>query len=470
MPERLPPEGSRVSLSPLDGAFLSLESPKDHLNIGLVGVFDPGTSGGGWSYQRVRGLLEARLDRMPLLRQRLVHVPFDLNQPLWADDERFDLDAHLHRAALPAPGSVRELADLAATVISRPFDFERPLWELWTVEGLEGGRVAHVLKSHHAALDGIAIAELGLHLTDPQPEPDGDEAPAPWRAAPGPSLARRCVHAARGVSQEPVSAVRLATSAARRLGQKVRGEQGTAPPLLTAPRTPFNGHVSSRRTAAFTSMPLGDVRAVGQATGATTNDVVLAVCAGALRARLAQEDALPERPLLALVPRSVRRDEDPQGRGNRLVPMLVPIPTHLDDPTARLEAAAAGATAAKQRAAEGGEAAFAHLPELAPPALTTRVTRFYADHRLADHHPPLFNLTISNVPGPTVPLYSAAARMQGVYPMGPVYEGSGLNITVTSYLDTLQVGIVACPDRVPDPWALGHELAESLAELLKHTT
>ena len=462
-----------ASLSPLDATFLSLESSKDHLNIGLVGVFDPSTSPEGWSYERGRELLASRLHRMPVLRQRLAHVPFGLNRPLWADDERFDLDAHLHRAALPTPGSIRELAALAADVISRPLDLDRPLWELWTVEGLQGGKVAYVLKSHHAALDGLALAELGLHLTDTDPEPappDEPGAAGEWQPAPPPSLARRSTHAARGLLHEPLAAARMTAAAVRSAGRAVRAPVESSTRVLRAPRTPFNGCISPRRTVAFSSLALSSLRSVQQATDTTMNDVVLAMCAGALRRMLEDEDAVPDRPLLALVPRSVRSEDDPQDRGNRLVPMLVAIPAHLDEPTEQLEAASAAARTAKQRAEDGDRSPWLRLSELAVPGLARPLSRFYTNQRLADHHPPLMNLTISNVPGPPVTLYSAGARLEATFPMGPVYEGNGLNITVTSYVDALQVGVVACPDRVPDPWGLLHRLEDSLNGLVKATT
>jgi diacylglycerol O-acyltransferase / wax synthase len=460
-----------MSLSPLDATFLSLESPKDHLNIGLVGVFDPSTAPDGWSYERGRELLASRLHRMPVLRHRLAHVPFGLNRPLWADDEHFDLDAHLHRAALPAPGSVRELATLAADVISRPLDLDRPLWELWTVEGLEGGKVAYVLKSHHAALDGLALAELGLHLTDPEPTAvDVPEADDTWEPAPAPSLLHRSIHAARGVLHQPVAAARVTAATARSAGRAVRPTTDPPTPVLRAPRTPFNGCISPRRTTAFSSLALDSLRSVQQATDTTMNDVVLATCAGALHRMLADEDEVPDRPLVALVPRSVRGTDDPGDGGNRLVPMLVPVPAHLAEPLERLEAASAAAGAAKRRAEDGERSPLLRLSELAVPALARPISRFYADRRLADHHPPLINLTISNVPGPPVPLYSGGARLEATFPLGPVYEGSGLNITVTSYLDALQVGVVACPDRVPDPWGLLHHLEDALDELVKAAT
>lgn len=459
-----------MSLSPLDATFLSLESPKDHLNIGLVGVFDPSTAPQGWSHEHGRALLASRLHRIPVLRQRLAHVPFGLNRPLWADDERFDLDAHLHRAALPSPGSIRELATLAADVISRPLDLERPLWELWTVEGLQGGKVAYVLKSHHAALDGLALAELGLHLTDPEPVPPDEPDPfEEWRPAPPPSLARRSTHAARGLLHEPLAAARMTAAAVRSAGRAVAAPGASPAPVLRAPRTSFNGTISARRTAAFSSLALESLRSVQQATDTTMNDVVLATCAGALRRMLGDEDEVPDRPLLALVPRSVRGEDDPRDRGNRLVPMLVTIPAHLGDPIERLEAASAAARGAKQRAADGDRSPWLRLSELAVPGLARPLSRFYTNRRLADHHPPLINLTVSNVPGPPTTLYSAGARLEATFPMGPVYEGSGLNITVTSYRDTLQVGTVACPDRVPDPWGLLHRLEDALNELVKAT-
>jgi diacylglycerol O-acyltransferase / wax synthase len=461
--------GQMLPLSPLDASFLALETPRDHMNIGFVGVFDPETEGRSWSHDRAREVVASRLHRMPLLRQRLAEVPFGLNHPLWTDDLHFDLDAHIHRAALPSPGSVRELADLAATVLAAPFDFDRPLWELWTVEGLADGKVAHLLKTHHAAFDGVAIGELGLHMSDTEPEPrtDVDDLRTRWEPSPPPSLLERSVHAARGLLHEPVAAARLAATGAASAVKMVGGGPSAPPSPLAAPRTPFNGHVSSRRVAAFASLPVAAIRAVGDATGATINDVVLAVCAQGLRRLLEERDALPDRPLLALVPRSVRRDDDPQGPGNRVVPMLVPIPTHIENARECLEQVSGAASAAKTRVGEGGEPVFMRLPDVALPVLASPVTRFYANRRLADHHRPLFNLTISNVPGPPITLYSAGARLDAVFPMGPVYESVGLNITVTSYLDWLHVGIVACPERLADPWLLADFLGEALHSLEK---
>lgn len=437
-------------LSGLDAVFLYLETPIDHMHIALLGVVDPRTAPRAWDATAVRRLVAQRLHLLPPLRRRLARVPLGLDHPRWIDEPAVDLDVHVRRAAVPRPGGPAELAELTGHLLSLPLDLDRPPWELWVLDGLADDHAGLLFKSHHAAIDGIAAAAVALTLMDASPRPRSVPPPLePPPADPPPTLLRRLGWAARGVAREPLVAGR----AARLVWRAVRHRRrAPAPPALPlAPRTPFNSPLTCRREVALADLPLEEVRRVASATGTTVNDVVLAVCAGALREWLQAHGRLPSAPLVALVPRSVRPPA-PEGAttrgGNRLLPMLVPLPTHVDAPLARLGAAHAAAVAAKAWTDAVGGPLLATLPELALPVVVERLVHTYSRRRLAAIHRPVCNLTISNVPGPPVPLYCAGARVVAAYPFGPVFDGVGLNITVASYLDRLHVGITGGCDGV----------------------
>src|SRR5438270_4168883 len=456
----------------LDAAFLSVETPNNHMHVAQTCVFDPSTVPGGYSFERVRQLVEDRLDLLPPFRRRLVEVPFRFHHPVWIEDPGFDLDNHLHRAAVPAPGGLAELAAFTADVVSRPLDRCQPLWEMHVVEGLEDGMVAAVAKMHHSTVDGISGAELTANLLDLEPTPAPvPPSQKPWTPERVPSALELVGSALGSLARQPVNAAVAAShvaSAALRIARRNRTAGAAAPPPpFSGPPTPFNTTIGPRRRVAFTQLDLADVTAVKGAMGATVNDVVLATCAGALRAYLADRGEVGDRPLLAAVPVSTRARDGGGGAANRLSAMLVSLATTIEDPRERLAAIADGTRQAKAQDRLIAPTTLSELAQLLPPAVGAATVRFATRLRLTHWPRAAFNLVISNFPGPPVPLYCAGARLVAPYPLGPAFDGAALNITLQSYLDSLYVGLVADDRAVPDLWDLTRQLPDSLGQLCK---
>jgi WS/DGAT/MGAT family acyltransferase len=323
-------------LSGLDASFLYGETPTMHMHVGMVAVFDPSTVPGGYSFRRVRQLINDRIPLAPVFQRRLVEVPMRLGFPVWVDDPEFDIDNHLRRAALPAPGGMRELAEFAADVISRQLHRDRPLWEMWMVEGVEDGKIALVVKMHHSTIDGVSGAELLGVLFDLEAEPP-EASPTTARL-----LDSRIPSGLELVSQAMVAGLVAPFDIARIMLRTTRnlfdvgrirrrpGPKGALP--LTAPRTSINAAVHARRRVAFAAASLADAKKLKNEVGTTVNDVVLAMVTGALRTYLLAGDELPEIPLVSVVPVSVTPDVAELKGSNKVSSMFVQLPTHLDDP------------------------------------------------------------------------------------------------------------------------------------------
>ena len=460
-------------LTGLDATFLYLETPSIHMHVASTAVFDPSTVPGGYSYEKVVELVESRLHLLPPFRRRLKEVPFQLHHPLWIEDPDFDIENHVHRAALPAPGGADELADFAADIFSRPLDRSKPLWEMYVVEGLEHGHIASITKTHHAAIDGVSGAELTVNLLDLQPEPTEVPPPeTPWQPDRIPSDAELVAYALNSLARQPLKAakaVRRTTLAAVNIRRRNRLPDTVPPPApFSAPYTPFNVAIDARRRFAFTEISLDEVKMVKNALGGTVNDVVLALCAGALRNYLLGKGVLPEKGLVAMVPISVRADNEKGDMGNRVSSMLTGLATDIEDPVERLHLISAGTRDAKEQDKAIGADTLTDWTEFAAPALAARAARLYSRTKVADRvKRPLLNVTISNVPGPPFPLYCAGSRMVALSPMGPIADGAALNITVMSYMGSMYFGLVAGRDAVPDVWDLAHGLNQALDDLKK---
>jgi WS/DGAT/MGAT family acyltransferase len=458
-------------LSGLDATFLYLESPSNLMHVASTAIFDPSTVPGGYSFEKVKELVDSRLHLLPPFRRRLVEVPFQLHHPLWIEDPDFDLDYHMRRAALPSPGGEEELAEFAADVMSRPLDRTRPLWEMYVIEGLENGLIATVTKTHHAAIDGVSGNELTVNLLDLQPEPAEIPPDTEWKPDRVPTDLELVGYALSSLSRQPVlglKAARRTVEAAVTLRRRNRRPEITPPPApFAAPRTSLNGAITPHRKFAFTQISLDDVKMIKNALGGTVNDVVLALCAGALRTYLQGRDELPAESLVAMVPISVRTEDQKGAMGNQVSQMLVSLATSVDDPVERLHTISAGTEGAKEQEKAIGAETLMNWAEFAAPAVAARAARLYSNMKLADRHRPLFNVTISNVPGPNFPLYSAGSRMVAMYPMGPIADGGGLNITVMSYMGTMFFGLVACRDTVPAVWDIAAGLQSAVDELRK---
>ncbi len=454
-------------LSGIDAIFLYAERERSPLHV--VGAIElEGRSGRpGEDFERLRAQIARRAPALPVLRRRLVEVPFGLDRPVWADDPRFDLSAHLHRAALPAPGGRRELAACIARIAEQPLRRDRPLWELHAVEGLRGGRIALVVKIHHAAVDGVgAVKLLAALLGIGEAEPGASEAAAaPPPDEPAPSPLDLLLGAALSLGGAPLRGARELWNARGLGGRLLDSALGRDALVRWAPRTRLNGRVSSRRAVALGSVPICDVLDVKNAFAATVNHVVLAACAGALRRYLGDRGELPREPLIAAIPMATGRCAD-DGAGNALSVMLVRLPVHLADALDRLHAAREASREARRRHEAFGDP-LGGWPDLLSPALLSGLSRAYDALGLAERHPPVHNVVISNVPGPEQPLTCAGARVAACHPLGPIYDGWALNLTVLSYAGSIGIGAIACPEAVPDLERIPRAFEASVAQLVR---
>jgi WS/DGAT/MGAT family acyltransferase len=462
-------------LSGLDASFLYLETPTLHMHVEMVTVFDPTTVPGGYSFAKMQAQIASRTHQAPVFRRLLVEVPFRLGHPVWVDDPHFDIDYHVRRTAVPRPGGLRELADLAGDIASRQLDRSKPLWEIWIVEGLADGRIAVIAKMHHSTVDGMSGAALLSVLFDLEADPGPDpELPAETVAARIPSSAELISEAMAARMFRPFELTRDVLRTGQRLldVRRVRNEAEHRAPLakaalpLSAPRTSFNGTLTRRRQVAFAAIGLADVKRLKNATGTTVNDVVLAVCTGALRRFLLDGGELPEKPLVAVVPVSVQPDRDAPYGSNKVSSMFVQLPANLDDPMERLVAIREGTKGAKEEHNALGADMLVNWAEHATPNVFAVAARLYSRMRLADRHRPIANLIVSNVPGPDFPLYLAGAEMMAGFPLGPVMDGIGVNITIMSYRGILYWGIISCPETMPKVWQLAADIPVALDELL----
>jgi WS/DGAT/MGAT family acyltransferase len=450
-----------------------METPSIHMHVASTAIFDPSTVPGGYSFEGVKQLVEERLPLLPPFRRVIKSIPFELHHPLWLEDPHFDLDYHVRRAALPAPGGPTELAEFAAEAMSRPLDRNRPLWEMYVVEGLENGMIATVTKVHHAAIDGVSGAELTVNLLDLQPEPAPVPEPeTPWEPDRIPSDMELVGYAISSLVRQPVlgfKAIRRTVETVLNTRRRNRQPDINPPPgFFSAPRTSINCSITPWRRLAFTEVSLDDIKMVKNALGGTVNDVVLALCSGALRQYFAERGETLESSLQAMVPISVRTEEQKGTMGNQVSSLLVSLASDIEDPVERLHAISQGTTGAKeQEKAISAATLTSEWAEFAAPALAARAARLYSRTKIADRTRPLFNVTISNVPGPNFPLYSAGARMVAMYPMGPIMDGGALNITVMSYMGVVHFGLVGCRETIPELWRIADGVDAAMEELRK---
>jgi len=461
-------------LTGLDASFLYLETPSSHMHVAGLMILDPSSVAKGVTLEKVKEVYGSRLHLAPPFRRRLVEVPFGLHHPLWIEDPDFDIDYHIRATGLPSPGGPEQLATLVGRLSAIPLDRSRPLWEVWVIEGLADGNVAVLTKVHHAAIDGAAGNELTVALLDLTAEIADHVPEQEWVADRIPSDVELLSYAGSSLARQPLrvaKALGKTAGAALALRRRNREVPDLAPPPspFSAPRTSFNTAITPRRSFAFTSLSLPTAKAVKNATGATVNDVVLALCAGALRRYLDDQGEQPDAPLVAMVPVSVRTEDQKGAMGNQVTSMFASLATDIDDPVERLTVIHECMAEVKVQQKALGADTLGDWAEFAAPALAGRAARLYSRTKMADRHRPLFNVTISNVPGPAFPLYSIGARMVSNFPVGPIMDGGGLNMTVMSYLDQLDFGLQACPDVLPDIWSLAEGLELALDELVVAT-
>lgn len=459
-------------LRPRDLAFLAAESPTTPMHNATVEIFEPGDS--GFDYDRLLELIEDRISFVPRYRQRIQSVPGRIANPVWVDDEHFDLAYHVRRSALPRPGNLEQLRELVARIISRPLDRSRPLWEMYFVEGLADGRVALLSKSHQVLVDGVDTVDLGQVLLDVGERPKvlgGDEWHPGRRVTPTGLL----VDAVRDAATDPGSVVdtvrsrtgavlRGADGALRRTSRIVNGLTGRDPER----ETPINGQLSQQRRFVAVRTDLADYRTVRKVHGGTVNDVVLATVTGALRAWLmARSESLRGlRQIRAVVPISVIDEElEATSLGSQIAAHFVDLPVGEPSPVVRLHQVSYSFQAHKETGRGVAANRLAGIAGFAPTtfhAIGSRVAA--AEVRRG------FQVSVTNVPGPQSPLHAAGARMVATYPVHPLLPGHALAIGVTSYDGHVYYGVTADRDLLPDADLFGQCLREALDELVDTAT
>ena len=457
-------------LSGLDASFLYLETPAQLMHVCGVIVLDPSTMPEGYSYASLRDELERRVRDVSEFTRKLRKVPMGIDHPIWVRDRHFDIDHHVHRLALPSPGGYAELVELAGHLAGLPLDRSRPLWEMWVIEGYRQDgreRIAVFMKMHHATVDGVSGSNLLSHLCSLEADADPMAPDAPTSSGHEPGQAELFARGVVGLATRPLGAIRLVTPSAQMITRTIdRARAGTAMAApFSAPRTSFNGTITGHRAIGLADMSLADIREIKDATGTTVNDVVLAVAGGALRSYLDDRGELPSSSLLATVPVSVREDSRRSTGANKVSALFVRLGTDTDDPLERLQDMAEDNRHAKEHHQAISADSLQDWAEFAAPRTFGLAVRAYAGLKLPELHPVVHNLVISNVPGPPVPLYFMGARIDGLYALGPVFHGAGLNITVMSNRGTMHVGVIACQESMPDVDDLVQRFPAALAAL-----
>lgn len=471
-------------LTSLDAQFLALENSRQTGHVGSLAMLDASTApGGAFGCSQVTRLLDERAPQLPPLRWRLAEVPLGLDHPYWVEEAEIDLGYHVREMALAAPGTDAQLADQVARIMSRPLDRARPLWELYVIEGHESGLVAILTKIHHAVIDGLSGAEIMALLLDLTPE--GRELEPPPEdsdlADPSPSTLQMLTLGLMGVPRYPIRMVKALPKAIPNLEDTVFGtfpgvgtlsriagkisRDGVQRPDLTAPKTIFTGRISPHRRYVFGQLDLAEFKAAKNKHGATVNDVVVSVCAGAVRRWLIDHDDLPDSPLVAQVPVSVRTGEQFGTYGNRILLMAAPLFTDVEDPVERLALTHEALAEMKERHRALPAELLQDANNFIPPAVFARAARLTFGYSTSRPGRPTWNLVISNVPGPQFPLYMAGARLEANYPVSVITDGMGLNITVMSYMGHMDFGIIADRDQMPDLDVLMGYLREELSAL-----
>jgi len=458
-------------LAGIDAAFLYLETQAAHMHVTGTIVLDPITMPQGRNVDHITEFVTERLRSLPVFRKRVLEVPFGLGHPVCVDDPRFDHIDHIRRATVPAPGSGRDLAKLIGRIAGKRLDRNKPLWEMWVLDGLANGHVALVTKIHHALIDGVAGAAVMSHLFDLEPEASPRALVEADTGEPVPTTMQLVTQALASLTTKPARIAQTVVETGRSLmpllggGDKEDTDSGPRATLpFNAPRTVFSGSISPERAVAFGRAPLDDIKRVKNAFGVTVNDVVLGACTMALRGYLAESGELPDRPLVATIPVSLDPAASDRQEGNSVSAMFVSLPVHVPDPVIQLLRISRDTRKAKKRHGSVSGNMLGEWMQHMPSALVSQGARLYA--KLADHVRPIHNLVISNVPGPAFPLYAAGARVVATYPLGPVLDGAAVNMTVLSYQGSVDLGVISCREAVPDPWRIAERFEEAVAELL----
>jgi diacylglycerol O-acyltransferase / wax synthase len=458
-------QGHKDRLSAIDASFLHQEKQASHMHVGALVIFE----GPPPSQEDFIGHIESRLRLVPRYRQKLAVPRFEMGRPFWVDDPSFNIEYHVRHTALPQPGSDEQLRQLVGRIFSQRLDRSKPLWEVWLVQGFEGGKFAVISKTHHALVDGVAGVDIATVLFDLQPVPPEQPEPDGWTAAAEPSDADLVAEGVKGLVRTPISLAGRALDAVghpgRSLEQAREAAEGLGEVLWAglnpAPDVPLNVPIGPHRRLRWVQSRLSDFKEIKNGLGGTVNDAVLAVVAGALgrwlRTRGVRTEGLE---LRALVPVSIRAQDEHGALGNRIAAMRGPLPVYVKDPVERLRQVQEGMGNLKQSKQALGAEVIAGLTDFAPPTLLAQASRLNFSTRL-------FNLIVTNVPGPQFPLYLLGREMLEIVPIAFLPENHALAIAIMSYNGKVDFGLLGDYDAMSDIEDFGVMLEDSLAELLK---
>ncbi len=482
-------------LTGVDVSFLSMETDNNYGHVNGLSIYDRPSSDFD-PFTAVRDRLAVMVGHLEPLRRKVVEVPFQLDRPYWVEDADFDLDYHVRHIGLAPPGAADQLTEQVARIVGRKMDRSRPLWEAYVIEGLADGRWALLQKTHHATIDGASGVIMLKMLTDESRDAEWELESKEWAGEEPPSRSMMLQRAMANLAVNPVRGARLSLSMIRDfadqagitslsgLATRTRDTLGAAAkkatkqsdsasrvsfPLTAAPSTPWNKAVSPHRRFAMRTASLDNLKRLKEATGCTLNDVVMAVCAGALREYLIEHDALPEAPLRAMVPVSIRTGDEADPWTNRVSGLIADLPTNCADPLLRVALCREAMNAAKSQFDLIPAHALGQSADYASPLVAASALRLVSRLKLADRVTLPVNVVISNVPGPRHSLYFAGAKLDAYIPVSTIADGVGLNITVHSYADRMDFGLISDRDLVPDLWHMVDLHIDEIARLFEAT-
>ncbi|MDX2380620.1 MAG: wax ester/triacylglycerol synthase family O-acyltransferase [Acidimicrobiia bacterium] len=482
-------------LTGLDVSFLLMETPNTYGHVNGLSIYDR-PSAEFDPFAAVRERLGIMVGHLEPLRRKVVEVPFELDRPYWIEDADFDLDYHVRHIGLAPPGAADQLGEQVARIVGRRMDRSRPLWEAYVIEGLADGRWALLQKTHHATIDGASGVIMLKMFTDLSRDAEYGYEERPWTGEEPPPNSELMQRAVRNLVANPARGMRLSlgmvrdaadaagitsvsglaarsrsalSSATRRAEPASDSRASVSLPISSAPPTPWNKSVTPHRRFAMRSAALENLKRLKVATESTLNDVVMAVCAGALRQYLIEHDALPEKPLRAMVPVSIRTGDEEDPWTNRVSAIVADLPTNCDDPIERIARSREAMNVAKRQFDLMPADALGQATDYTSPVVAASAIRLVSRLKLADRVNFPINVVISNVPGPREPLYFAGAKLDAYIPVSTISDGVGLNITVHSYQDRMDFGLIADRELVPDLWHMVDLHIDEIARLCEAT-
>lgn len=441
-------------ISGMDSTFLYVETPTSPMHIGSVAIIE-----GSLDFETFKKTIASRIHQIPKLRQRLIHVPLSIDYPYWVEDPDFNLDMHIDHIALPKPGSWKNLRKLASKIFSEPLDKSRPLWSFTFVEGLDElsqvqpGSVAIISKIHHVAIDGVGGAGLLGIMFDLGPDVGPIREPKEYNPAPLPNELALIMKSTLSFAQKPLkfpTLVKDTLMSTLKAGFMTRAQHldlPTAP--FSAPKTPLNGIISAQRKWNTTILSLDRVKKLKTIMGTTLNDVMLAICSGALKRYLEEKKKLPKKPLVAMVPISTKQQKAGEG-GNNLSAMLVQLATDVEDRIERLETIYENTIKGKTYQGALGAKSLSNIAEAVPFGVANQAARLYSRFNLSKLHNPIFNIAITNVPGPQLPIYLHGNKLHSIMGTAPIIDGMGLIITILSYNGNITISPTSDVKSMPD--------------------